>query len=44
MTTGVVIFRDGIPLSDEEARVLAPPAAARKATPSMARQEGRATA
>jgi ATP-dependent Lhr-like helicase len=44
MTTGVVIFRDGIPLSDEEARVIAPPAAARKATPSRARHEGRATA
>jgi hypothetical protein len=42
MTTGVVIFRDGIPLSDEEARVEFKPVS-RKTGASRARQEGRAT-
>jgi ATP-dependent Lhr-like helicase len=45
MTTGVVVYCDGIPLSDEEARaVVITKPAGRKAISSRARAEGRATA
>jgi ATP-dependent Lhr-like helicase len=45
MATGVVVYCDGIPLSDEDARALViEKPAGRKGISSRARQEGRATA